>query len=372
MRTIYRLVLLPLLAGIASPVLADKINEDMHKAGTALTDLIPYIYNDDRFRAPENRDHIATELDQLIGSVEALPNLLERHAVVRQISEASLLTQLKQARHLFNTGNYATSQYLLGSAPILCSSCHIQDGIVAKSAPSVSREIFANAFSFAEFNYYIRNYDVAEKAYLEYLDQLDVKHSRITGGKTLQRLLDITLITDNNLNLSQDKLKRYQKIKDLDIDLQQRIDQWLQGIEKLAATPDNSAPIEQQMNAEFGADFSLKHEFIFDETKRPMALVWRSKIQKALMATTNIQEEARDLYLIAILERILGEQTELSLSNLYLKECVKLNVKEYSHRCLNEYESHLYFYYGGSSGEEPPPEALGELRRLRKLLKKGS
>ena len=355
-----------------SVAMAEDINQEMRKAGTALSDLIPYLYNDNRFRDPKNQEFITQQLDQLIATIGAQPDILQRHAIVRQISQESLLSQLKQARYLFNTGNYATSQYLLGSAPILCSSCHIQDGIVAKSAPKISRDLFANTFSYAEFNYYVRNYQVAEKSYLEYLKQRNVKSSRISGGKTLERLLDITLITDGDLSKSRDKLIEYRQIKNLDIDLQQRIDLWLQGIKDLTVKTGDTRPIEARMQEEFGADFNLQHEFIFEEEKRPMALVWRAQMQKEAMDATDKVTVARNLYLISILERILGEQTELSLSNLYLKECVRLAVPDYSHRCLNEYESHLMFYYGGSSGENPPPEAVSELRKLRKLLKKGS
>lgn len=360
------------LIGTLSPSLpAQDINQTMQQAGSALSDLIPYLYNDARFRAPENRDLIRQQLDQLIDSMQAQPELLQQHAVVRQISQDNLIDQLKQARHLFNTGNYATAQYLLGSAPILCSSCHIQDGIRAKSAPRISRDLFANDFSYAEFNYYIRAYPEAETAYFSYLKQRNVKNSRISGGKTLERLLDITLITDNDLTVSRDKLTQYRSLKGLDAELQQRIDQWLTGIDQVAKLPDDNN-IEQQIETAFGADFNLKHEFIFEENQRPLALVWRARLQKSMLGEQDRTATARNLYLIAILQRILGEQTELSLSNLYLKECIKLGVANYSHRCFNEYESHLYFYYGGSSGENPPPEAEDELRRLRKHLKKAN
>lgn len=370
MKLKYWLALLPLVAFTNPAALAEDINQEMRKAGDALSRLIPYVYNDTRFRATENQAFIITQLDQLIHAMQTQPHLLQRHAVVRQISQASLVDQLKQARHLFNTGNYATSQYLLSSAPILCSSCHIQDGVMASGAATVSRDLFANAFSYAEFNYYVRNYAIAEAAYLEYLQRTDVKNSRISGGKTLERLLEITLITDNDLTLSREKLSRYQQISGLDPDLLQRIDQWQKGIDYLTRNASRFKPVEIQMYETLGANFNLKHEFILDEATRPLVVAWRAQLQKDVMKSDARIEVARNLYLIAILQRILGEQTETSLANLYLKECVKLAVPDYSHRCLNEFESHLYFYYGGSSGEELPPEALDELKRLRKLARK--
>ena len=344
----------------------------MREAGDTLAGLVPYIYNDTRFRAAENRDFITTSLERLIRLMQRRPELLHQHAVVRQISQTTLVEQIKQARHLFNTGNYATSQYLLGSVPILCSSCHIQDGIMATGQKEVPRELFANAFSFAEFNYYLRNYDTAETAYLEYLNRRDVRTSRISGGKTLERLLDIALVTHQDSGVAREHLLRYRDMPGLDPDLQQRIDQWLAGIEELRRRAVTFKPIEIQIYEVFGANFNMKHAFILDETTRPMALAWRAQLQKNVMTIESRLEVARHLYLISILERILGDQAELSLANLYLKECVKLAVPEFSHRCLSEYESYLYFYYGGSSDSEPPAEVLQELKHLRKQVKKST
>lgn len=369
------LTLLPLLAALTLPAQAQQthdIRQDMRIAGDTLAALVPYIYHDGRFRAEENQSFIALHLERLIDSMQQRPDLLQQHAVVRQISQTTLVDQIKQARHLFNTGNYATAQYLLGSVPLLCSSCHIQDGVIATGQNTVPRTLFANDFSYAEFNYYLRNYPVAEAAYLEYLKRHDVRTSRISGGKTLERLLDITLISGQNFDAARQKLQQYRDTDDLDRDLLQRLDQWQAGIDQLQQRAATYKPLEIQIYEVFGASFNLKHTFIQDESTRPMALAWRAQLQKNIMKTDDRTEVARHLYLIAILERILGDQDELSLANLYLKECVKLAVDDFSHRCLNEYESYLYFYYGGSSDSEPPAEVQQELKRLRQQARRRS
>lgn len=354
------------------PVLAEDINQEMQKAGTAMSRLIPFVYNDNQFRAANNREFIGQQLDQLIVSMEAAPRLVNNHALLRQISQASLLNQLRQAKTLFNTGNYATAQFLLSGAPVICSSCHIQDGVSAKSAPVVNREHFANEFSYAEFNYYIRNYAVATVGYEKHLQLPDVKSSLIQGGKTLERLLDIGLITERNYDRTKEKLQEYQQIPGLDLELKLRLDQWISGINTLARQDLAQVDLEPQAYKEFSEGFNLKHEFVFDETRRPLALVWRAELQKRSLLATDPTQAARHLYLIAILERMLGESADLSLANLYLKECVALNVADYSLKCMNEYENHLYFYYGGSDGENLPPEALDEITQMRKSLKPGA
>lgn len=350
------------------PALAGDLQQDMQKAGTAMTRLIPFLYNDTRFRDPGNRTLILQQLEQLTATMEAEPRLLNEHAVLRQISQATLLDQLREARSLFNTGNYATAQYLLAGVPILCSNCHIQDGVSARNAPGVNRNDFANDFSYAEFNYYIRQYNAARTGYEKHLQQPDVKASLIQGGKTLERLLDIALITGNDLSAARQTLRDYQNIPGLELELKTRIDQWLTGLDLAAREDQSRADLEQRIYAEFSEHFSLKHEFLFDETRRPLALLWRAELQKRSRTRQPPQDNARNLYLVAILERMLGEKADVSLANLYLKECVALKVADYSLKCLNEYENHQYFYYGGSEGENLPPEAIDDIARLRKQL----
>lgn len=347
------------------------VNSEMQKAGSALSALIPFIYNDTRFRNPGNREMIELQLDQLIRSMQASPNLMNDHALLRRLSQTSVQNQLVQARDLFKSGNYATAQYLLSGVPVLCSNCHIQDGITASSAPAVRRDQFANDYSFAEFNYYIRNYPVAMKGFEQHLAQKEVQSSLIQGGKTLERLLDITLITHRQPAAISERLREYQQLPDLELELKQRIEEWIKGLASLQQAPTTDANLEATLYREFSDVFNLKHEFILDESRRPLALAWRAQLQKASHTVSDKTETARHLYLISILERMLGDQSELSLANLYLKECVQLSVPTYSRKCLNEYEAHLYFYYGGSAGVNLPPEVMQELNTMRASLKPG-
>ena len=99
------LALLPLVTALNQPAQAQDLHQEMRKAGNALSALVPYIYDDTRFRAVENQSFITSQLDQLIQSMEK-PDLLQQHAV-RQISQASLVDQLKQVRQ--------TNGYWLGA-----------------------------------------------------------------------------------------------------------------------------------------------------------------------------------------------------------------------------------------------------------------
>lgn len=352
------------------PSQANPLQTEMQKAGNALGELIPYLYDDQRFQAPANRAFILHQLDQLVNSMEATPRLLDDHARIRLISQASLIGQLTQARQHFQAGDHAMAQYLLAGAPVLCSSCHVQDGVAARHAPALRREHFANAFSYAELNYYLRDYPTALASYEQYLQTPEVAASWIRGGKTLERLLDISLITEKNLGKTRERLQRYQQTPGLADALKSQINDWLASLETLAARDVTPATIASQLASEFGPWLDPKPDARLPEARRPLALAWRASLQAHSNVAGTREEMARNLYLLAILDRLLGEQTELSLSRLYLKECVALNVAPYSQQCLGEFEKRQQFYYGVDSPDALPEEAASELAAMKAILEK--
>jgi hypothetical protein len=269
---------------------------------------------------------------------------------------------------MYADGAYATAQYLLSGVPMLCSSCHIQDGQQATMTQSVDKSVFANQFSYAEFNYYLRNYSEAKTSYKAYLQQPDIQASRIRARKTLERLLDISLITATDTSVARDTLGWAAKLPKLNNESRQVVAQWTKGITQLDYKHGTLDTLEQQIFSNFSEKFTLEHEFIFQEQNRPKALLWRQQLHQTLSTDLDKKDIARALYLLSIMERTLGDQVNTSLANMYLKECVHLRVKDYSGRCLSEYENHLLFYYGGSSGEHLPDTVLQELAELRKKL----
>ena len=76
------------------------------------------------------------------------------------------------------------------------------------------------------------------------------------------------------------------------------------------------------------------------------------------------------LYWLSIAERRLSNTYFFSLSDLYLKDCVRLYPKsKYAKKCYQEYADNIEFGYSGSSGTDIPVEEKQELEQLKKYLK---
>ena len=344
---------------------SDTLEQEMNKASDTLMELMPYIYNDSAFRDPTNQDKIQQQLQQLLWVIEQTPKFIPGHGVNMKISQQSLVQQLKQAKLLFETKNYATAQFLLSGVPVICSSCHIQDGQQAKLTRKLDRSLFANDFSYGEFNYYLRHYTQAQISYLAYLDKPSVQKSRIQSERTLRRLLDIAILSHEDTQKAQIVLSEHTKLPKLNLEVRKKIELWQEGLRSIEPTMMNLDQLEASIYENFNERFSLQHEFIFNERNRPSALYWRKQLHQLLRRPNTKVDTARVLYLLSIMERTLGDQIDVSLANLYLKECARMAVASYSSKCLNEYENHLYFYFGGSNGEGLPPALINELDALK-------
>lgn len=76
------------------------------------------------------------------------------------------------------------------------------------------------------------------------------------------------------------------------------------------------------------------------------------------------------LYWLAVAERRLSTTYFFTLSDLYLKDCVRLYPKTaFAKKCYALYEENIQFGYSGSGGTDIPPDEKRELARMRALLK---
>lgn len=75
------------------------------------------------------------------------------------------------------------------------------------------------------------------------------------------------------------------------------------------------------------------------------------------------------LYWLALCDRHLSNDLFYSLSDIYLKDCVRdFSKSPIARKCFDEYKEGVVFSYTGSAGTSIPPEVSAELKELEKLL----
>ncbi|MCG8314554.1 MAG: hypothetical protein MI976_15200 [Pseudomonadales bacterium] len=373
-RSVFWFITLPLCIALLSGstnALSTEINQAMEQASKSLAELIPYAYDDQQFRAKSNQIRINQLLDDLNRVFHKKANLLGQKSDTAWITLKVLQEHLEETADLYQARYFAMSQYLLTSTPALCSTCHMQDSAHTAIESALGRESFANEYSFAEYLFTIRNYTEAKIYYVRHLNHDEVKTSRLQFTKPLERLLTIELAIvqsiPNTKRLLQEQLESVNHVE-----IKKIISDWIQGVDDIkVAGAKGHARLQTLFNLWFGNSPNMSHEFIMDENRRPQAIWLRAKLFEYLNHSKNDAETADTLYMLAILDRILGQDAPYSFANLYLKQCVMLYPStSAAEKCLQEYKNHLSFYYGGSAGEAVPEELLEEYFEMKNALER--
>lgn len=345
------------------------VKSAMAEASTHISTLIPYAYDDNAFRADANRPIISEHLNSLETLFAKKVEALGKQSDTAWITLKVMQDHLRETTSLYNSGYFAMSQYLLTSTPAICSTCHIQDSAHSSIGNQLSRKHFANDYSYAEYLFTIRNYDSAQSFYEQHLQQDEAKASRFRYLKPLERLLTIELGIRQSIPKAKMLLESHHKATEL-IEIEQVISEWLEGVNDIKSAGGEKP---QQLKGLFKDWFSNSpgnsHEFILDEKRRPQAIWLRAKLYDALNKDQAPNDAAETLYMLAIIDRVLGQNEPYSFANLYLKQCVSHYPQTPSaKRCLEEYKNHLSFYYGGSAGEAVPEELVDEYNALKQKL----
>lgn len=347
----------------------ESINSLMNEASRNLSTLIPLAYDDDAYRAEKNHARIQQSLAKLESLFSQKATRLGDRSDTAWISLQVLQQHLDETSQLYGAGYYAMSQYLLTSTPAICSTCHLQDSAHGSIKSQLSRDQFANDYSYAEYLFTIRQYDEAEDFYQSHLQDTEVKDSRFRYLKPMERLMTIELGIRQSIANTRKLLKSHQKNSE-QIEIKQVLSEWLEGLDAIKSA---GAKDQEELHKLFNQWFSLKpntgHEFILDESRRPQAIWLRSKLFDLLPQEKSRADAASTLYMLAIIDRVLGQDEPYSFANLYLKQCVtRYPETDSAQRCLEEYKNHLSFYYGGSAGEAVPEELVREYQEMKKAI----
>lgn len=362
-----------LLSFISSATYGDETNKKMGNAADMLSNLIPFIYDDSKFKAPGNQIAINKELDKLINLFDEQSSHLASRSLTSAISVNIILSHLKQAKSTFNDGHYAISQYILSSTPALCSTCHVQDGAHSSYSGLQVKSSFANDVSYAEFLYSLRNYEAAELYYLKHLSQAAVKQSRFQFIKPMERLLTIELGIRQNPEGAKKLLARHANDPSISEDIRAILQDWIVGIDNIElGLQSDIGKLEVVFKSLFSANYNTSHQFLQTEKDRPAAIWLRAKLFNIVHYSDDVTDMPKALYFLSVIDRIIGNEDPYSFANIYLKQCVVgYPNSEFAKRCFNEYKAHIGFYYGGSGGDFIPEELLTELNAMEAALGKG-
>lgn len=366
------LLLLPALWAVAAE--PRSLNETMSDIGSEILRIYPMILQQRPFDGKQ-KQILRDSLPRLEGLFrEAAPHI-ERKASTYQISYRYLLEHLQRTTRATRRNDFDFVRSQLYELGTICSSCHTQDQRLRSLFARVGADQFVDAFSYAEFGFFTRNYSQAVEYYDRYLRQ-GRPATEWNLVRPLQRLVTIYAQIYNNPKLGAKKLATYLDLPGHTDPTRKQLRGWIRGLKALdkAGVAGKGLPDFAGIEQEVGhyLDRELKHPGHTSATaEEEVQRIWlRGQLYRYLATVRDEEQIPKLLYWLALSNRAIGYEYYFSLADLYLKECVMSWPQHpWARKCYVEYRTYVDHAYGGSGGDFIPEEVAQELAAMSKALR---
>jgi hypothetical protein len=271
--------------------------------------------------------------------------------------------------------NFAFAQKRLSAVTSLCISCHSQlsgQGTANAFGDAINkakRSDFESDYAFGNYLYLIRRFDDSEK-FLNLALERSLKESRSHElYSSLRRVISIHTKISFNYDKANSFVNKYKKDLRLPVLAKTTLESWSKSLvpwKKFDSGKVNS--IEEFIKTHLNPLEELKEQTGGDNDIT--LLIASGVLSKYLNDHPQTPNAPLILYWLAVAERRLSTTYFFTLSDLYLKDCVRLYPKTaFAKKCYALYEENIQFGYSGSGGTDIPPDEKRELARMRALLK---
>lgn len=343
--------------------------------------VIPYVYSDEDTLAVLRKD--PAKKAELLKNLSDISEFFKSARHVEYFQRPGFRPSLDTMNsHLSDTinsvesGNYAFAQKRLTAVTSLCVSCHTQlsahgsanafGDAIAKS----KRADFASDYAYGNYLYLVRHFDESEK-YLNLAIQNAMKESKSSElYSSLRRVISIhTKISFNSIKANE-FVDKYRKEPGMPMLAKSTLESWHTSLLKWNKfDPTKVKSIDQFIKTYLAPLEQIKEQVSGDNDIT--LLIASGVLSKYLNDNPKTKNAPEILYWLAIAERRLSNTYFFTLSDLYLKDCIRLYpASPFAKKCYGQYEEAIEFGYSGSGGTDIPPSEKRELVRLRGLLKK--
>ncbi len=343
--------------------------------------VVPYLYSDENSILELKTDQAKKR--ELLKNLTDLSDFFKSASHVEYFDRPGFKPNLETMNsHLTATinsvssDNFVFAQKRLSALTSLCINCHSQlsekgvSNAFGEALNKSQREKFESDFAFGNYLYLIRQFKESEK-YLTLSLERALNESRSHELLTsLRRIISIHTKIKFDYKRSKDFVDKYNKDPRVTGFAKESLKEWSSSLDKWK----NFKPAQVTSVDSFIKRYLTPLEEIKEQKglgdNDISLLIASGVLSKYLHDHPKSSSAAQILYWLSVAERRLSNTYFFTISDLYLKDCIKLYPKtSYAKKCYGLYEDNLKFGFTGSSGQDIPPEETVELSRLRKLLK---
>lgn len=343
--------------------------------------VIPYVYSDEESllvlkKDPAKKEELLKNLDDLSTFFKSARHVEYFQRPGFRPSLETMNDHLADTINSVNSNNFIFAQKRLSALTSLCISCHSQlspkgqENAFSALINKAKREDFKSDHDYGNYLYLIRNFNESEK-FLDLAIERALKESRSHElYSSLRRMISIY----TKISFDYDKAKsftgKYKGNEQMPKLAKEMVTSWDLGLDEWKTfKPGKVDNIDKFIKTHLSPLEEVKE--LAGEGKNDITLLVASGVlSKFLNDHPKTKNTPEILYWISVAERRLSNTYFFTISDLYLKDCVKLYSKSpYARKCYNLYENNVENAFMGSGGVDVPPSERHELAKLRGLLK---
>lgn len=364
-------------------------NEDSKTQAKAVMDgvynsfqkIVPYLYSDENSILELKTNQAKKQ--ELLKNLTDLSEFFKSATHVEYFDRPGFKPSLETMNsHLSSTinsvsnNNFVFAQKRLSAMTALCINCHTQlsekgsTNAFGEALIKSKRDMFESDFAYGNYLYLIRQFEESEK-YLTLAIERALNESRSHELMTsMRRIISIHTKINFSYMKARDFVDKFAKdtrvtgfTKEMLRDWSASLDAWKD------FKPEQVASVDAFINKYLSPLEEIKEQKGLGENDISL-LIASGVLSKYLHDHPKTPSAPQILYWLSVAERRLSSTYFFTISDLYLKDCIKFYPKSgYAKKCYDLYEENIKLGFTGSGGQDVPSDESAELARLRRLLK---
>lgn len=373
MKSILFFIILSVSLATAGPI------KQMDEAFSALSDLMPFLLDEEKFHSKEMEKTISQNLNKLEKAFKkAKHDDLIKHDLFAP-SYALTSQHLKESVQAFKKGKKDYAYWAIKETTSLCMECHTR-------LPSHYTSRFRNDELKVDPKKYpypyerglafliVRMYEEAKESF-----DRDIQDKLITkNDKDLilpfQQLLLIELKVMKNPSRMDNILSTYIK-KKIPADVRRELEGWRKRLVFWKDDKYLKDGIKNDNDLKTFIDLRLipLEKDFFNDSYKVDQLIISGILSNYFFDNQNSPSAPEINYWMGRIEIALKKESFLSSGELFLNQCIRrYPTSPFAPKCLKEYRDSLEFDFSGSGGLNLPPEIERELKDLDRIIHKKS
>jgi hypothetical protein len=359
-------------SAFASPVL------QMNAAFEALSDLIPYISDRDKFMDKKNEAFITKKMTHLQSAFKSAGHDTAIKEDLFAPSYALIYENISNDLVAFKDGKKDYARWRLKEITPMCLDCHTRLPVSHSSSfqdgkNSIDKSKFGNVYDLGIAQLIVRRYADAKESFIRSIQDKIIKKETSTMILSFKQIMLIeakVLKSPENLTAF---FNEYLQKKDLPDDLRRTVGEWSKRVSYWKGNELLTKGFKDEKSVKSFIEKELvpiqKKDFYQDGNDVDL-LVASGLLSNYFFEHPNSTLAPEINYWLGWSEKNLKREDFFGSGDLFLKQCVKrYPTHPISKKCLQEYKDSVEFEFSGSLGTNLPADIQKELDSLEKTIK---